>query len=1498
MAKDRKKLQHIHSSVLDKQPTAASLEVGEIAVNNAATKEFLSIKNSNDEVVRFSSDEQIITWTEKKEVMPYSGTVDNVHLDTNRSNIEIKLNQVAASKTVKSDVVNGAKDIDGNPVNPSEDGGLTNGAGFAIDMSLYAMQGANPSFSSITVTNRSDLNGVNNLTGTNTISGTNIVTGPTSIGGPTLDVTSTNTHIKSCSGITLESRNLIFTNGDCGTGEMTIETDDLCLVGQDKINVYGKETNIGLDCDGTPSAVTTNVYGTTTNVGADDLNVKTNSFDITAATETGYIGSATNVIGTNDTTISGNTVLKVSGTTTETKVGNVTESNLANKTENTAGDVIVNTTGATTETKVGNVTENHSGTTVENKAGNVTENNLANKTENTTANVAINTTGTTTEVKIGNVTENHSGTTTETKAGDVIENNLSNKTENTSGNVVISTTGSTTETKGGAVIENNNSTKTENTVGNKIENNNANYTVNTTGVTELTSTGNTNIHSDANICETADVKATFYGAAQTNVGLNCTDNDASTVTNVYGDTLNVDADTANTTISAATTNITGATTTIGTANTTVNNATTNISAATTNITTLNESITDANVSAKTATVSGNTLAITEATSTDIKSPTTSISGTNFNVTENYTRITSCGQVLIETDNYILRQCSGGGQPSSGGSAEFDFCSGYTVNSDNITLQQCSDSGSITIKEKNATISGTNLTVNENAANSTIGTANTNITTANVTATTATLTGTNLTITEGDDVTVTAGDAFTVNATGDACITSQDEAAFYGNTSTKVGVGCDGSVTTTATMQSTGATNVYGTTVNVTGATNNNTFTTINTTASTETHNSNAYTLNGDTLAINESVSTTVKSPATTISGTSLTVNESNVDVTACTEYKVDSNAITLEECTAGSGSLTIKEKTTNISGTTLNVTGTTNINGDTNITGNTYVSGNITLGTQCNQLTSTTVAASFCEVFDRTKVTMTRDSNPSDSGLSAVYKIYQDGAQIGYDINVPKDGFLKSVELVNVDDIYYLRFTWNIYDADTQTYTTGSTDVNVEDLVKDIDENNTKADRGVNVDVWYNATDKKMNVSADTTVKIVSPNGDKTFSKSGAVNSLNSYKLSYSHNGFSGEFDPFTANSSFTSPHSSLTWSYAATSGKSGSDSFNTSADKSINIPTAVNHLNRGKLTVTHNGLTDTFDPATDKSMTLPHSALTIDYGVDVTSKTDDTYDTSAAKTVSIPTAVSHINRGKLTVTHNGLSETFDPASDKSVTMPHSALTIDYGVVVTGKTDDSYDTSAAKTVSIPTAVSHISRGTLSYSHNGFSGTFDPASNGTFTSPHSALTLTYGQTCNNTGSITYDTSAAASMTIPATISDVTCGDVVNESGCLSIGKDVCVTGKVTASNGFFQTSDRNSKENIIVPTTYKLVSANKVPIIKFNYKDDETKRDIYGVIAQEAENFGLNELVYTDENGKKSVDYTSLTMLKIAFLENENKVLRGKLDDIEKRLKALEGKNED
>ena len=150
MAKDRRKLIHIHSSLPDKQPTPNTLEPGELAVNNAAGEEFISLKNSDNKVVRISTDKTMIDWMEKKTPIIYRGEVTNVDLTHNKSDIVLKYNQVVAGNTAKHDSVNGAKDEKGNFINPSEDGGVTDGAGVLLNMDLYAMNGGNPIFNSIT----------------------------------------------------------------------------------------------------------------------------------------------------------------------------------------------------------------------------------------------------------------------------------------------------------------------------------------------------------------------------------------------------------------------------------------------------------------------------------------------------------------------------------------------------------------------------------------------------------------------------------------------------------------------------------------------------------------------------------------------------------------------------------------------------------------------------------------------------------------------------------------------------------------------------------------------------------------------------------------------------------------------------------------------------------------------------------------------------------------------------------------------------------------------------------------------------------------------------------------------------------------------------------------------------------------------------------------------------------------------------------------------------
>ena len=324
MAKDRKKLVHIHSNITDKQPRPEALEVGEIAVNNGISgntdRSFLSIKNANNKVVRFSSDEQMISWTEKKEVIPFEGQVrgkdgpestkdsgdygsygiTNDDLLNNKSNLVIKFNQVAASNTPKSEIINGGKDIYGKLVNGTLDASRE-GAGIAIDMSRYAMRGANPSFSSLTITNGTTLEGGLNVSGNTKIGNGLNVTGATNINGAT-KITGDTTF----NGNETVNGNLTVTGDTNISGNTTIKGDT---------NISGNTTidkNLTVSGDtklqklSATTANVTNLYATSNISGS----------SLTATTISGTNANITNLTAN---TISGGT-LNVSGNTTLNKV--------------------------------------------------------------------------------------------------------------------------------------------------------------------------------------------------------------------------------------------------------------------------------------------------------------------------------------------------------------------------------------------------------------------------------------------------------------------------------------------------------------------------------------------------------------------------------------------------------------------------------------------------------------------------------------------------------------------------------------------------------------------------------------------------------------------------------------------------------------------------------------------------------------------------------------------------------------------------------------------------------------------------------------------------------------------------------------------------------------------------------------------------------------------------------------------------------------------------
>ena len=118
-------------------------------------------------------------------------------------------------------------------------------------------------------------------------------------------------------------------------------------------------------------------------------------------------------------------------------------------------------------------------------------------------------------------------------------------------------------------------------------------------------------------------------------------------------------------------------------------------------------------------------------------------------------------------------------------------------------------------------------------------------------------------------------------------------------------------------------------------------------------------------------------------------------------------------------------------------------------------------------------------------------------------------------------------------------------------------------------------------------------------------------------------------------------------------------------------------------------------------------------------------------------------------------------------------------------------------------------------------------------------------------------------------------------------CLNVDNNLCVSGTVTARQGMYTSSDISRKDNIDYLSPHDISLASQVKLKEFTYKDDPSGRKIYGVIAQDVEAIGLNNLVHYDEDGLRAVDYTGLLLLKLAALENEIAVLKHKLEEKEK-----------
>lgn len=120
-----------------------------------------------------------------------------------------------------------------------------------------------------------------------------------------------------------------------------------------------------------------------------------------------------------------------------------------------------------------------------------------------------------------------------------------------------------------------------------------------------------------------------------------------------------------------------------------------------------------------------------------------------------------------------------------------------------------------------------------------------------------------------------------------------------------------------------------------------------------------------------------------------------------------------------------------------------------------------------------------------------------------------------------------------------------------------------------------------------------------------------------------------------------------------------------------------------------------------------------------------------------------------------------------------------------------------------------------------------------------------------------------------------------------TGTNSIGViDAPVFSGNVKAQAFYEESDINLKENIKT-IEEDIEKISKIKFKEYNFKSDETKTKKFGVIAQELEHIGLTNLVDTDEDGVKSVDYISMLVLAMQEMRNEIKWLKEEISELKK-----------
>ena len=1000
------------------------------------------------------------------------------------------------------------------------------------------------------------------------------------------------------------------------------------------------------------------------------------------------------------------------------------------------------------------------------------------------------------------------------------------------------------------------------------------------GVITVSSGKDYRLHTDSDICEEAGNDAKYYGENSTTFGVSCNGENITNNAIIKGSNVEISGDNVSVTANGKLTYVSDSVCFESKDNATVYG----VSATTVGVSC------DGNTNTKSVAIKGDAI---------------SVSGDTTNIDGN-TKVTVSGPTT-------------------------------EINADNVNIDAVA---STTIASPTTTINGTNLNITE--------------TTSTINSTDTNLNGTNLTINESVvNITGDTSISGTVNASGEATLGSDLNVS--GSTFIKTNLDVIGNANTTGNVTVGGTAVIEGKTIindvlNVTGATNISGKTTIDNglDVTGSANIEGTATINGKATVNNAiDVSGAANIKGETVLGSNLTVNgNTSVGGNTTLGNDVTADTTTLNSKLVANGTATIAGETTinnNLTvtgsssvgkglsvggnttlGSTLNVTDAATLNSsltvggsatlnstlsvanNTNIGNNLGVSGTSTLNglatlnsgtaahvkfthgqfdadkewnasgssvytvnipsnsdeikrtatsgnksvtapsagydaqTASTALTSTTIENAIRETRDKSVITVHASSTSDNDGILKSYKIVQDGVVRGT-IDIPQDFLVKSGSVIVKDNRKYIDLVLNTKNTAGGKEQDSHIYIDVADLVTDTTYSSSNA--------TVSAT-----LSADNTT---------------GLNKLDLKVLK----------TPGTLTVSTGTPETSKT--------------FNGSSNTSVTVASDVSHLNRNQLYVSY------------ASVTGQTSGVKFDPGAG----TVNTTSTGRTSTITVPNEIGHLkNVRTLTISQEGTERgTYNPAgsANSSISITSSTLSSSPASDGGGNIGISGNwnplSSANSTVYIPTNVKQMTNYTAgSFPYYTFDAQVRASSfSGGTVVVENAVVEKYINIAG--GSTILDAEKISSHNIKAYeglygkkvyADNITTN--TDSASSVAIDKNLSVSGTVNATS-FVYSSDIRLKRDIDVISDIALDEVEKVKFKQFGFKSDETNRITYGVIAQEVEEAGLDQLVHYNEDGYRAVDYTSLLILKNQLLENKINALTDQINTLMNKVEELEMK---